>query len=435
MNMSIAGSDIADSLWTLTTSAAPSCPALNGNAETDVAIVGGGYTGLSAALHLSEMGLSTTVLEAQEPGYGASGRNTGEVVPGWSKHQPDQIVAEFGDERGERMNAWVQASADQVFELIDRYNIECHAGRHGWLMPANTARRLSAVQMKYEGWARRGADVEMLDAAATQRLTGSEHYQGAWLHRGGGMIQPLGYARGLARAALGNGAAIHGSSPVTSLHRVGESHVLRTPDGTLHARRVIIATNAYSGNLYPALRRALVPLRLFQVATAPMGDNLAATILPEGHGISDARRVLWAFRKDPEGRLVSGVAPLSSGASREHMRQLARRQFDTVYPQLSDVPIEHFWNGLVAVTMDRLPRMVDLAPGVHAGFGYSGRGIAMATGMGRLLALRATDDPEGSAVFPVTSPRPLPLHTVLAPLGRLRAWWWRQQDRRDDSRS
>ena len=157
--------------------------------------------------------------------------------------------------------------------------------------------------------------------------------------------------------------------------------------------------------------------------------------MPEGHGISDARRVLWAFRKDPEGRLVSGVAPLSSGASREHMRQLARRQFDTVYPQLSDVPIEHFWNGLVAVTMDRLPRMVDLAPGVHAGFGYSGRGIAMATGMGRLLALRATDDPEGSAVFPVTSPRPLPLHTVLAPLARLRAWWWRQQDRRDDSRS
>lgn len=431
--MEVPGAQLSDSLWTLTSSDLVDCPALTGHMDVDVAVIGGGYTGLSAALHLAERGVSVAVLEAHEPGFGASGRNTGEVVPGWSRHEPDQIVAEFGTERGERMNTWVQGSVDLVFDLIERHDIGCHATRNGWLMPADNPRRLAVARGKHDSWARRGADVALLDADTTRALTGSPRYIGAWLHRRGGMIQPLGYARGLARAAQTAGAAIHGDSPVVAIRRDGATHVLQTPAGQVTARRVVVATNAYSGELFPDLARSQVPFRLFQVATAPMGDNLERTVLPEGHGISDARRVLWAFRKDPEGRLVSGVAPLSERVSRDEMRRMARHQFDTIFPQLSDVPVEHFWNGLVAVTLDRLPRLVDLGDGIHAGFGYSGRGIAMATGMGQLLAMRATDDPDGSAVLPVGAPRPLPMHRLMLPMARARAWWWRRQDLREDN--
>jgi glycine/D-amino acid oxidase-like deaminating enzyme len=432
MSALLPGSDLDDSLWAQTASPLALSGVLLGRHECDVVVIGGGYTGLSTALHAADAGASVIVLEACEPGFGASGRNTGEVVPGWSKQDPQDIVAQFGAERGERMNTWVQDNADRVFELIERHNIECEAVRNGWLMPASNARRLGVARGKFEGWHERNADVAMLDRAETCKLTGSEHYLGAWLHRGGGMIQPLGYARGLARAAEQAGASVFSNSPATAIAREGAAWCVRTPSGSVTAPRVVVATNAYSAGLFPVMARALIPVRLFQTATAPMGDNLAATVLPDGHGISDARRVLWAFRKDADGRLITGVHPLGVRASRDAMTRMARHQLDTVFPQIGNIDITHFWNGQVAVTLDRLPRMADLGEGIHAGYGYSGRGIAMATGMGYLLARRALGDAVESLALPLSTPRPLPLHGLAIALARVRAWWWRSQDTRED---
>lgn len=391
-------------------------------------MIGGGFTGLSAALHLAEAGVDAVLLEAEAPGFGASGRNNGQVVPAYSRHTPDEVVAEFGSERGEALNAWVQDAAALVFDLIDRHGIDCDAAQNGWLMPAHTESRLAVVRTKHDQWARRGAPVALLDKAETAALTGSEHYIGAWLHRGGGNINPLDYTRGLARAAINAGAAIHAASPATAVERAAGTWRVTTPTGAVEADSVILATNAYSGDLWPGLARSVVPLRLLQAATKPLGDNVARTILPERQGISDARRVLWAFRKDGAGRIVTGAAPLMPGF-RGPLRDLCAAQLKAVFPQAGDAEFEHLWDGKVAVTLDRLPRFHELAEGVYTGLGYSGRGIAMATAMGKLLAERVQGTPASELAVPVSPLKPVPMRSLLIPLARVRMNWWRFLDR------
>jgi len=426
------GAHIKDALWNATACARAYYAPLDGDADSEVVIVGGGYTGLSAALHLAELGINARLLEAHSVGFGASGRNTGEVVPGWSVHSPAQIDQRFGIERGNAMNQWVRDSAALVFELIDAHDIDCDVTRSGWLMPASNQRRLAVACAKHDQWAERAANVSMLGAEETRAVTGSEHYIGAWLHRDGGTIQPLSYARGLARAAAAAGAHLHEQTAVTALRQSNDGWTLQTATGSVRAKRVVLATNAYDTALNPALARLVVPLRLFQTATTPLGDNTARSILPQGHGISDSRRVLWAFRKDRFNRLITGVTPLSTTATHAQMRAMAQHQLRTVFPQIAAPEIEYFWNGVVAVTLDRLPRFVELNDNLYAGLGYSGRGIAMATGMGKLLAQRSAGTPAAELALPLSPLKPLPMHRLLAPLARTRAWWWRQRDLWED---
>jgi glycine/D-amino acid oxidase-like deaminating enzyme len=423
-------SDPRSALWSATTAPPPDTPPLTGDRRANAVVIGGGFTGLSAALHLAEAGVDTVVLEAEAPGFGASGRNNGQVVPGFSRHSPDEVVAEFGAERGEALNAWVQDAAALVFDLIERHGIDCDATHNGWLMPAHTESRLAIARAKHDQWAVRGAPVALLDKTETAALTGSDFYTGAWLHRGGGNINPLAYTRGLARAALKTSAAIHAASPATSIERTGNAWRVTTPRGTVEADSVILATNAYSGDLWPGLARSVVPLRLLQGATKPLSDNVARTILPERQGISDARRVLWAFRKDGQGRLVTGAAPTVPGF-RGPLRDLCTAQVKTVFPQAGNVEFEYLWDGKVAVTLDRLPRFHELAEGVYAGLGYSGRGIAMATAMGKLLAERVRGTPASDLPVPASPLKPIPMQSLLIPLARVRINWWRILDRLD----
>ena len=423
-------SDPKSALWSSTSAPPPDTPPLTGDRRADAVVIGGGFTGLSAALHLAKAGVDTVLVEAEAPGFGASGRNNGQVVPAYSRHNPDEIVAEFGSDRGEALNAWVQDAAALVFDLIERHAIDCDASQNGWLMPAHTESRLAVARAKHDQWAARGAPVALLDRAETAAITGSEHYVGAWLHRGGGNINPLEYTRGLARAALNAGAAIHAASPATAVERTAGTWRVATPNGAVEADNVILATNAYSGDLWPGLARSVVPLRLLQAATTPLSDNVARTILPERQGISDARRVLWAFRKDDAGRIVTGAAPLVPGY-RGPLRDLCAAQLKAVFPQAGDAEFEHLWDGKVAVTLDRLPRFHEVAEGVYAGLGYSGRGIAMATAMGKLLAERVQGTPASDLPVPVSPLRPVPMRSLLIPMARVRMNWWRFLDRLD----
>ncbi|HZD26729.1 MAG TPA: FAD-dependent oxidoreductase, partial [Alphaproteobacteria bacterium] len=208
------------SLWQATAVPAPDCPPLAGERRIDVAVIGGGFTGLSAALHLAEAGAKVAVLEAREPGWGASGRNGGMVIPGL-KEDPDDLVARHGPEAGEAMVRASAATADLVFGLIERHSIDCDARRAGWIQPAHTAAALPALRRRYEQWAGRGADVAWLSREEIAARLGSDRYHGGWIDRRGGGLQPLSYARGLARAAQAAGAAVHGQSPVTALGREG----------------------------------------------------------------------------------------------------------------------------------------------------------------------------------------------------------------------
>jgi glycine/D-amino acid oxidase-like deaminating enzyme len=423
--------DVQSNLWTHTAPPGPETPALQGERTADVAIVGGGFTGLSTALHLAQQGTDVRLVEAGEPGFGASGRNNGQVIPAYGRHNPDDVVREFGKEAGERLNQWVAGSADLVFDLIRQHEIDCDASQEGWLQPAHAASRLAGIRSKYEQWAARGAPVDWLDGEASRHLTGSAYYRhGAWLHRSGGHIQPLSYARGLARAAIAAGAHLHGNSPANAIESIGGKWRLTCPTGSITADNIVIATNGYERGIWPNLRRSIVPFRTFHAATAPLTDNVARTVLPSGHGLSDTRQALWAYRKDRFGRVVVTASPLTTFAARSAITRSTVERISTAFPQIERPEPEYIWEGTIAMTADRLPRFHELAGGAYAGLAYSGRGIAMATAMGKLLADRIMGTPASDLPVPASAVKPLPMHDLAAPLSRALLLLYRWRDKR-----
>ncbi len=218
----------SESLWAATASPAPEAPPLEGEARVDVLVVGGGYTGMSTALHLAERGVAVRLCEAEQPGWGASGRSGGQVIPEL-KHDPDDLVAMFGADLGARVVEFAGGVADLVFGLAAKHDIPCHPVRQGWIQPAHNSAALALVRRRAEMWARRGAPVESLDRAQTTARLGTDAYLGGWIDRRGGALQPLSYVRGLAEAAQRAGAKIHVSSrnEILSALAVGSRNALR----------------------------------------------------------------------------------------------------------------------------------------------------------------------------------------------------------------
>jgi glycine/D-amino acid oxidase-like deaminating enzyme len=233
-----------DSLWRATAAEpAPALSRLEGETRTQVAVVGAGFTGLSTAIHLRDRGIDVAVLEAEEVGWGASGRNGGQVIPGL-KLDPDELCGKFGREPGERLATLVGAAADNVFQLIDRFRIDCAPVRAGWIQGAHSERALPTVLARAERWARRGAPVEVLSRERIAALTGTRLYHGGWVDRRAGTINPLAYVRGLARGALSLGAAVFRESPAREIRREGKLWRVTTPAGALLAEHVVIGTTA-----------------------------------------------------------------------------------------------------------------------------------------------------------------------------------------------
>ena len=417
------------SLWAATAAPGPDCPPLAGAAEAEVAVVGGGFTGLSAALHLAEAGHSVTLLEAAQPGWGASGRNGGQVNPGW-RVLPEAMearfgAARFGAERGRRVVAMAGAACDLVFALIERHGIACEAVRPGYVQGAVGRYGLAAVEAWVRQWSALGAPVEPLDRAGIAALLGTPAYCGGLLDRRGGSLQPLSYARGLARAARAAGATLHGGSPATGLERRGAAWRLTTPSGSLEAKSLLLCTNGYSDRLWPGLARCVVPVASVIAASEPLGADRRAAVLPGGHAVSEARRVGVYYKLDGEGRFVIGgrgptgrPEPLTE-RDLEPLVATALRLF----PQLSGLAWTHRWGGFVAMTADSAPRLLRLGEGAWAGLGYNGRGVAMATMMGRQLALAVRgEEPD----MPIEAPAPLPLHGFrdIAVAGRVLLGRW-----------
>jgi len=397
------------SLWAATAAPLPPSPQLIGPVRSEVAIIGAGYTGLAAALHLSAAGRSVVVVDAVDIGERASGLNGGQVIPGL-KYDPDTLEQMYGATLGPKLVATVAAGPDLVFELIARHGIACDAARNGWLQPATSEAALRPLIARVRQWQQRGAAAELLSREETVRLTGSQRYCGGWLDRRGGTLQPLAYVRGLARSAQRAGCRIYTHSPAIRLTRTGGGWRIETPRGGLESASVILATNAYADTLHEPLRRSVVAIPSFQVATAPIPPALRASILPEGQAVSDTWHLLRYFRLDAAGRLlmgsrgVFGAKPLNV-AARHHYRAVRE-----IYPQLEGLPFEYHWGGLVAMTPDHLPHLHELAPGLRAALGYNGRGVAMATVLGTLLARWTLGEPPAELGFPVTPLRPIALH-------------------------
>jgi glycine/D-amino acid oxidase-like deaminating enzyme len=403
------GLPTAESVWAATAPPAPSTPPLQESIEADVAIVGGGFTGLSTALHLTEAGVSTCVLEASEPGWGASGRNGGQVNP-TLKHDPDELLRLFGAHQGERLIDAVNRSGDLVFDLIERHGIDCQPVRRGWLQVAHSPQAVAGLHARAEQWRRRGVQTQVLDRGEVARRVGSRAFAGGWLDPRAGSIQPLAFTRGLARAALAQGARSHGNTLVRGLRRHNGRWIVHTTRGpTVRAERVLLATNGYTGALWPQLEQTVLAANSFIVATEPLKGAAAHDILSGGETGSTTQRLLLYFRRDAQGRLLmGGRGNFADPNGPEDFRHL-ERSVELLFPQLGPVKYQYRWSGRVAITRDFMPHVHEPAPGLTIALGYNGRGIAAATAMGKHVAARMTGSAEGFP-FPISPIRPIPLH-------------------------
>lgn len=422
------------SLWSATATPAPASARLSAALSADVVVVGAGYTGLSAAVHLAEAGRSVIVLESAAVGERASGLNGGQVIAG-VKHDPDQLQVLFGEARGAQYVETVGGAPDVLFGLVARLGIECDVVRSGWLQPASSEEALPTLAARAEQWRRRGAPVEMVSQERMQQLTGSARYCGGLFDARGGTVQPLSYVRGLAHALMRLGGQLFTHSPVVRLAKAGTGYRAETAQGSISAGQVVLATNAYTGTLNEELRRTVVRVPSFQVATAPIPEALRPQILPGGQAASDTCRLLRYFRTDASGRLVMGTrgsfaATPSTYTVRHHYRAVRE-----IYPQLAGLGFDYHWGGFVAMTADHLPHLHELAPGLLAALGYNGRGVAMATVMGRLLARRMLGMPAEEIGFPVTAVHPMRLHACSGLGVRATIQYLRLRDGLDRSRA
>ena len=394
------------SLYAETARPAPPEAALAGDTRAKVAIVGGGFTGLSAALHLAEAGVEALVVEAAEPGWGASGRNGGQVNPGL-KWEPDALEAAFGADLGARMVRLGAGAPDLVFELVARLGIDCEAHRGGTLRAGKQRSAEAGLQGFARQWRARGADVEILDRAGMAAATGSRAYSMGALDRRGGNLNPLGYARGLAEAALAAGARIASATRAVKLTRSGHVWTLDTDRGAVQAERVIIATNGYTDALWPNLRRSVVPVYSSIAATDPLPPDIAAAILPGRPSLYEMSATHAYYRLDAFGRfLMGGRGVLRSTDEFADYRSLIAYAVQ-LFPALRDARWSYWWNGRTAQTWDSLPHIHEPEPGLSIGLGYNGRGVAMATAMGRMLARRAAGGSAAELDLPVTRVSPI----------------------------
>lgn len=398
--------------WAAGSPPAPATPALTSPTRVDVAIVGAGYTGLSAALHLAERGTMVCVLDAGEPGYGGSGRNGGQLIPGL-KFDPDDLEKKFGQEQGQALTHIISQTVEDVFALVKKHNIECDLYRNGWIQAAHDPMAVKTVHKRADQWEKRGVAVKRFDRASLAEQLGTDLYHGGWLEPRAAALNPLAYARGLARAALQAGAKIHGQSRVVRLESIGTRWRLHLETGaTVDAGTVLLATNGYTDDLWPELRKTVVAANSFQVATTPLPESLRVGVLPGGQTVSDTRRVVRYFRMDRAGRLVMG----GRGPFREprDARDFGHLHLSVaqMFPQLKEVPFEFQWSGRVALTRDFLPHLHAPAPGVLACLGYNGRGVGMATSLGRLLAGHILDPKATPLPLPFTAITPFPVHSL-----------------------
>lgn len=426
--MSFQRQPLPKSLYAETAIPPVATPPLDGEQTTDVVIVGGGFTGLSTALHLAERGIRATVLEAHEPGWGASGRNGGQVNPGLYPN-PDEILAELGPEQGRRALGFSGGAPDVVFRLIERHQIQCEAAQTGTLRVAFNNEGLGRSRATFEQLKASGSPVQWRDAQALAAATGTDRYVGGMLFPQGGKVNPLGYARGLAQAAINLGAVVHGGSPATRVERQGSRWQVTTPTGKVTADRLVLATNGYSDALWPDLAKSIVPLFSTIAATEPLSPELAKQVMPAGSVLYEVGHVTVYYRLDAQHRLLMGgratQRPLEHIEDAKHLIDYAH----LLFPQVQGLRWTHAWNGQLAITPDHFIHVHEPAENVHVCLGYNGRGVAMATAMGMALAERIDGGRADELPIPVTGIRPMPFHAFWKTGVDIRILYGRIRDR------
>ncbi len=400
------------SLWAEAVSAAELNPPLEGGVQADVAVVGAGYTGLRAALTLAQAGSSVVVVDAGDVGWGASGRNGGQVNPMLPFNSPKKLLGLVGARHFERIAEASLNSADELFELIAAYDIQCQARQKGWLRALHNRRAHRAAEADVKEWNAYGAGMTLVEGAELNRLSGTAAYGSGVIAPRGGAVHPMMLAQGMADVCRTLGVRIHGQSEARDLKSVGTGWQVTTRDGSVTSDWVVVATNGYSGQLVDGLNRSIVPVSPIQIATEPLPASVIDDILPDGHTISDSRRVIMYARREPDNRIVyGGIGKVGRDGALSGFDWI-KKDAARVFPQLEGARWTHRWGGRIALTQDHLPHLHEPCPGLLVGLGYNGRGVAMANVMGRVMAERVLGAASHSLPFPTTEIRAVSLRAA-----------------------
>ncbi|MEQ9334701.1 FAD-binding oxidoreductase [Thalassobaculum sp.] len=373
-----------------TAPAAPSRPPLSGPLRARACVVGGGLCGVSAALHLAERGIDTVLLEAEAIGHGASGRNGGQIVQGFSAPM-ERIEAAVG--RADAQVFWDMGreAIAAIPERVARHGIDCDL-RWGYLIAALNRRQLDDLRETVAQWAGYGyTGPSIVEGAGLRTVLGTDLYAGGMLEPGSGQLHPLAYLRGLAAAAEAAGARLHEQSAAVAIDH-GDTVRVSTAGGSVEADILILAGNAYLGRLVPSLNRRLMPVASFVGVTVPLGEERARRLFPQDVAVADCNVALDYYRLTADRRLLFGAGASYSATTPAGLKDWLARRFRRVFPELTDVTVEHAWGGLIGITHNRIPDFGRLAPNVLYAQGFSGQGVALTGLAGTLLAEAATGD-------------------------------------------
>jgi glycine/D-amino acid oxidase-like deaminating enzyme len=355
-------------------------PAYSLPALTDVAVIGGGYTGLSAARELARSGTDVIVLERYRVGWGASSRNGGFVLQGY-KPEMEELARMVGAERARRMFQLTLDAMQLLESLISEESIECDFVHCGALTLAARPTHMKALEQSGRFLRTEvGYHTELLVRGDLRQEIGSGRYHGGLLDPGGCSLQPAKYVAGLARAAARAGAKLAENTEVRKIRKVASGFELTTNQGMLRARQILAATNGYTPPALAALRRRVIPIGSYIIATEPLGD-LARTLIPRKRVLSDTKNLLYYFRLSPDNRMVFGGRASFTPASPQRSARILSAGMREVFPELGGAKVEYAWSGKVAYPMDHLPHAGQLG-GVHYAMGYCGHGVALATYLG-----------------------------------------------------
>lgn len=403
-------------------------PSLMEDTSADICIIGAGFTGISAALELVEKGFSVVVVEADRIGFGASGRNGGQIVNGYSRDL-DTIATRYGAEKALALGAMSLEGGDIIRARIEKYDIQCDL-RHGGFFAAFTPRQMREMEQHRALWRKHGHDdLEMVTEAEVERYVKTGRYAGGMIDRLGGHIHPLNLVLGEAMAFEVMGGRIYENSRVISVE-TGAKPVVRTTAGSVSASYVLVCGNAYLGTLLPEIGGRMMPVSSQVMVTEPLGEDLAQALLPADYCVEDANYILDYYRRTADNRILYGGGIGYGGSDPKDLTQVIRPNMVKTFPQLANTRIEYAWSGNFALTLTRIPHMGRLTDNVYFSHGDSGHGVTTTHLLGRILGEAVAGHAQRFDIWASLPNLPFPGgRHFRVPLTVLGAWWYSLRDR------
>ena len=416
------------SYYAATANMAPVRPVLQGQIETEICVVGAGYSGLSTALHLVESGHQVTVIEGARVGWGASGRNGGQIVNGLNASLAT-INKRYGEEVGAFVGGLVQEGGRIIRERIEKYDIRCDL-KQGNLFAVFHPKQMRELEAKQALWRQYGMDDhELLDREAMRRHVGSDAYIGGMIDHSGGHMHPLNLCLGEAAAVEQNGGVIYEMSPVTSVDHHADNPVVRTAEGEIRCKTLVLCGNAYLGGVVRPLTPRVMPVSTQIIATEPLGDDLANELLPTDLCIEDTRYILDYYRLSADKRLLFGGGTVYGGADPADIEAKLRPNMEKIFPQVKGIGIDHAWSGNFALSFSRVPQMGKLGSNTYFAHGYSGHGVTGSHLFGRILAEAVDGNTSRFKIFEQVRWFPFPGGRLFREqYSMIGSWWYAMRD-------